>query len=172
MPPSVSRASTCPYARTPCYYLDVPQNLNSDPVRIAVWSQNKVLIVGLVLVIMGHWSLLLHGTALLIYESLYAAANPCLGILLKAKWVPGKGCMITNTNNTLLAATFIYSMCFDFTVLVLTAVKLVIPTRNSERSRLVTLIFGDGLIFFVIAFLSNLIATVWFKCARSIPSAE
>lgn len=118
-------------------------SINLSLRTIAVWSQNKILIVGLVLVIMGHWSLLLHG------------------ILLKAAWVPGQGCVITNTNNTLLAATFIYSMCFDFTVLVLTAVKLVIPTRSSERSRLVTLIFGDGLIFFVIAFLSNLIATVF-----------
>lgn len=96
----------------------------------------------------------------------------CLGILLKAAWVPGQGCVITNTNNTLLAATFIYSMCFDFTVLVLTAVKLVIPTRSSERSRLVTLIFGDGLIFFVIAFLSNLIATVWVKYAHCVCYAD
>ena len=83
-----------------------------------------------------------------------------LGILLKAEWVPGQGCAITNTDNTMLAATFIYSMCFDFTVLVLTAWKLVLPTKRSERSRLVNLIFGDGLIFFFIAFLANLIATV------------
>ena len=82
------------------------------------------------------------------------------GILLTAEWIPGSGCAITKTNNTLLAATFIYSMCFDFTVLVLTAVKLVIPTKRSERSKLVKLIFGDGLIYFVVAFLANLIATV------------
>ena len=64
--------------------------------------------------------------------------------------------MITTTNNTLLAATFIYSMCFDFTVLILTAVKLVVPTKRSERSKLVKLIFGDGLIYFIVAFLANL----------------
>ena len=56
-------------------------------------------------------------------------ADNILGILLKAEWVPGAGCVITNTNNTILAATFIYSMCFDFTVLVLTAVKLALPTK-------------------------------------------
>ena len=83
-----------------------------------------------------------------------------VGILLKAEWIPGQGCVITDTDNTLLAATFIYSMCFDFTVLVLTAVKLSIPGKRSESSQLVKLIFGDGLIFFIIAFLSNLIATV------------
>lgn len=82
------------------------------------------------------------------------------GLLIKAEWIPGSGCAITNTDNTMLAATFIYSMCFDFTVLVLTAWKLAWPTKRSEQSRLVSLIFGDGLIFFFIAFMANLIATV------------
>ncbi|KAI0703732.1 hypothetical protein BC835DRAFT_901303 [Cytidiella melzeri] len=118
-------------------------SINLSLRTIAVWSQNKLLVVALILVIMGHWSLLLHG------------------ILLKAEWVPGQGCAITNTDNTLLAATFIYSMCFDFTVLILTAVKLSLPRKRSESSKLVKLIFGDGLIFFFIAFLSNLIATIF-----------
>lgn len=82
------------------------------------------------------------------------------GLLIKAEWIPGSGCAITNTDNTLLAATFIYSMCFDFTVLVLTAWKLAWPTKRSERTKLVSLIFGDGLIFFFIAFMANLGATV------------
>ena len=51
-------------------------------------------------------------------------------------------------------------MAFDFIVLNLTAFKLVVPVGNAKRSRLMTLIFGDGLIYFIIAFLSNLIATV------------
>ncbi|PSR72187.1 hypothetical protein PHLCEN_2v11944 [Hermanssonia centrifuga] len=52
-------------------------------------------------------------------------------------------------------------MCFDLTVLVLTGIKLALPTKSSERSKLVTLIFGDGLIFFIIAFLANLLATIF-----------
>ena len=71
------------------------------------------------------------------------------GILLKAAWIPGQGCAIIDTDNKLLAATFIYSMVFDLTVLVLTAFKLVYPA--SGRSRLVELIFKDGLIYFAIA---------------------
>lgn len=54
-------------------------------------------------------------------------------------------------------------MAFDFTVLMLTAWKLVIAAPSATRvgrSMLVTLIFGDGLIYFVVAFLANLIATV------------
>jgi len=118
-------------------------SINLSLRTVAVWSQSKYMIVGLALVIMGHWSLLLHG------------------LLIKAEWIPGSGCAITNTDNTMLAATFIYSMCFDFTVLVLTAWKLAWPTKRSEQSRLVSLIFGDGLIFFFIAFMANLIATVF-----------
>lgn len=60
----------------------------------------------------------------------------------------------------MLAATFIYSMCFDLTVLLLTAYKLVLPAKRSDRTKLVNLIFNDGLIFFIIAFLANLLATV------------
>ena len=98
-----------------------------------------------------------------------------VGILLKAAWIPGQGCVIIETDSTILAATFIYSMVFDFVVLSLTAFKLLSPPTG--RSRLVELIFNDGLIYFLIAwawfnftletcslgppsFLANLIATV------------
>ena len=76
-----------------------------------------------------------------------------LGVLLKAEWVPGQGCAITDTRNKVLAATFIYTMCFDFIVLVLTGIKLGITTAGSrkDRSRIVRLIFDDGLIFFIVA---------------------
>ncbi|KAG6915509.1 hypothetical protein DXG01_011134 [Tephrocybe rancida] len=116
-------------------------SINLSLRTIAVWSQRWYIVVPLVGVILGHWSLLLHG------------------ILLKAAWVPGQGCVITSTDNHLLAITFIYTMVFDFTVLCLTAFKLVIGSSNS--SRLVSLIFHDGLIYFAIAFLANLIATIF-----------
>jgi hypothetical protein len=121
-------------------------SINFSLRTMAVWTQKWYIVVPLVLVILGHWSLLLHG------------------ILLKASFVPGTGCVITDTDNTLLAATFIYTMCFDFTVLSLTAWKLVINAPSSKvmgRSKLVVLIFGDGLIYFFIAFLSNLLATIF-----------
>ncbi|KAH9940308.1 hypothetical protein B0H21DRAFT_697718 [Amylocystis lapponica] len=118
-------------------------SINLSLRTMAVWSQAWYIVVPLVLVILGHWSLLLHG------------------ILLKAEYVTGTGCVITKTNNTLLAATFIYSMAFDFTVMILTAWKLAFPTSRKDQSRIVQLIFGDGLIFFIIAFLANLLATIF-----------
>lgn len=116
-------------------------SINLSLRTIAVWSRNKYIVTFLALVILGHWSLLLHG------------------ILLKARWVDGAGCVIVSTNSRILAISFIYSMAFDFTVLCLTAYKLMSP--QSGRSRLMELIFNDGLIYFLIAFLANLVATIF-----------
>jgi len=51
-------------------------------------------------------------------------------------------------------------MIFDFIVMALTAFKLLEP-GSSSRSNLVDLIFTDGLIYFVAAFLSNVVATTF-----------
>ncbi|KAH9915989.1 uncharacterized protein B0H18DRAFT_856441, partial [Fomitopsis serialis] len=119
-------------------------SINLSLRTMAVWSQVWYIVIPLVAVILGHWSLLLHG------------------ILIKAAWIPGQGCAITDTDNTLLAATFIYSMAFDFTVLMLTAWKLTFNKSSGEkRSKIVQLIFGDGLIYFIVAFVANLLATIF-----------
>ncbi|KAI0002124.1 hypothetical protein BJV74DRAFT_765843 [Russula compacta] len=115
-------------------------NLPSER-KLAVWGQKWYIVAALVAISLGHWSLLLHG------------------ILLTATWVPGQGCVITSTDSKLLSATFIYSMVFDFIVLVLTAFKLVRPSGTT--SQLVNMMFADGLWYFIIAFLVNLIATVF-----------
>ncbi|KAF9528712.1 hypothetical protein CPB83DRAFT_875912 [Crepidotus variabilis] len=117
-------------------------SINLSLRTMAVWSRKWYIVFPLVAIILAHWSLLLHG------------------ILLKASWVPEVGCVIVETDSKLLAATFIYSMAFDFTVLTLTAYKLVQPNAGN-RSRLVGLIFQDGLIYFILAFLSNLVATTF-----------
>ena len=60
--------------------------------------------------------------------------------------------MITSTNNRLLAITFSYTMGFDAIVLSLTAWKLGIKSLHTrDRSRIVRLIFDDGLIYFIVA---------------------
>ncbi|TFK38033.1 hypothetical protein BDQ12DRAFT_135210 [Crucibulum laeve] len=120
-------------------------SINLSIRTMAIWSQNRYIIGFLVLLMLGHWSLILQG------------------VQLTATWVPGAGCVITKTNNTILAAIFIYSMCFDLTVLALNTYKLLGSSTKSGygASRLAHMIFSDGLIFFIIAFLANLIATVF-----------
>ena len=103
---------------------------------------------------------------------------------MKAIWIPGVGCQITEAHNKILPAIFIYSMCFDFIVLLLNVYKLMgITSRDlMGRGRLPHIIFTDGLIFFILAcvyisleyhglkeasliqhssFLSNFVATVF-----------
>lgn len=120
-------------------------SINLSIRTMAIWSQNKYIVGFLVLMIFGHWSLILQG------------------VQLRATWVDSVGCVIIQTNNTVLAATFIYSMCFDFIVLLLSTYKLIgvnCKTVNFVgQSHLVQMLFEDGLIFFMIAFLVNLCAT-------------
>lgn len=79
-------------------------------------------------------------------------------MLLKATWIPGEGCAIIHTDNTVLAATFIYSMCFDALVMSLSAVKLYKRTKGSQ---LVSMLFKDGLIYFLVAWVSSALAPSW-----------
>ncbi|KAH6917808.1 hypothetical protein BKA70DRAFT_1245344 [Coprinopsis sp. MPI-PUGE-AT-0042] len=108
----------------------------------AVWGKSKKVAWPLGLIALGQWALLLHG------------------VLLKAQWVPGQGCVITETSNTILAASFIYTMSFDFIVLVLVTVKLFIPNEDG-RSSLVSRLLRDGFTFFTVAFIANLLATIF-----------
>ncbi|KAF5371695.1 hypothetical protein D9758_003538 [Tetrapyrgos nigripes] len=123
-------------------------SINLSLRTIAVYGNSKPLVILLVLVILGHWSLILQG------------------VNLTAEWSDAtNSCVITKTNNTVLAATFIYSMCFDLFVFLLNLHKLYFrresPQGSMGTSRLGRLIFGDGLIYFFIAFLANVIATVF-----------
>lgn len=115
-------------------------SINLSLRTMAVWSRKWYIVVPLVVLILGNWSLLMHG------------------VNLKTVWVEKQGCVIITTNTTVLAATFIYGMAFDFVVMSLTAIKLLQPTSGT-RSRLGELIFRDGLIYFIVAFLSNVVAT-------------
>ncbi|KAH9927065.1 hypothetical protein B0H21DRAFT_839132 [Amylocystis lapponica] len=113
-------------------------SINLSIRTMAVWAQSRYIVIPLILILSLH--------------DCYA------GVLLKAEWIPGEGCIITDTNNTILAATFIYSMCFDAVVMVLNAVRL---APRTGHSRLLRLLFKDGVIYFIVAFLSNLVATVF-----------
>ncbi|KZT21539.1 hypothetical protein NEOLEDRAFT_1073397 [Neolentinus lepideus HHB14362 ss-1] len=108
---------------------------------MAIYSMNLYIVIPLVVLILGHWSLLLQG------------------VNVKAAFVPGSGCAITHSNNKILSAIFIYTMCFDLVVTSLTAYKLVFNTRT--QSSLVKRIWRDGLLYFVTALISNIIATVF-----------
>ncbi|KAJ7832913.1 hypothetical protein B0H14DRAFT_2802383, partial [Mycena olivaceomarginata] len=117
-------------------------SINLSLRTLAIWSQNGWIKILLIVIILGHWSLILQG------------------VLLKAHWDDQAAtCVITSSNNTILAATFTYSMGFDLLVFLLNAYKLGIKRKG--KSKLSKMIFTDGLIFFFIAFLANLAATIF-----------
>jgi hypothetical protein len=69
---------------------------------------------------------------------------------LAATWITGTGCVIMFTDRTIMLVTFIYTMIFDFIILLLAAVKL-FKTMTAGSHPLTRLVFKDGLIYFNIA---------------------
>ncbi|KAK0203656.1 hypothetical protein DFS33DRAFT_1431159 [Desarmillaria ectypa] len=141
-------------------------SINLSLRTIAVYAQSKIIIGLLILLTLGHWSLILQGMLPGLYlHPFYAFQHEFYtGVLINADWIPEtETCIITSANNTILAATFIYSMVFDFVILALNTYKLVGRRGPSGGSQLTRMLFSDGLVYFIIAFLSNLIATV-FMC--------
>ncbi|KAF5389540.1 hypothetical protein D9757_004077 [Collybiopsis confluens] len=123
-------------------------SINLSLRTLAIYNDSGPLAIILTLVILGHWSLILQAP-----------------ILLEVNWDDQSGqCQIISTNNLILAATFIYSMVFDLFVFLLTAYKLFFRHNQvsvTGSNRLGRMLFYDGLIYFFIAFLSNLLATVF-----------
>ena len=127
---------------------------------MAIWSQNRYIVGGLVFAILGHWSLILQGVPFTCKLDFHSDGLIALfiGVQVKSIWISGEGCQITETHNKILPAIFIYSMCFDFVVLLLNIYKLIGITSSPSRDlmgrgpgRLTHMIFTDGLIFFILA---------------------
>ncbi|KDQ58625.1 hypothetical protein JAAARDRAFT_674621 [Jaapia argillacea MUCL 33604] len=121
-------------------------SINLSIRTMMLWLGKWYIIGPLVVIIIGHWSILLHG------------------ILTKAAYVPGRGCVVTESSVPMIAAGFVYAMILDFIVLVLTGIRLAFPVGGrsmGQKATLSRLIFTDGLIYFMIAFLANLIATIF-----------
>ena len=141
------------------------------------------------LIILGHWSIILQGAPFPCKLDFHSDGLIALfiGVQVTTIFVPGVGCQIVQSHSKILPAIFIYSMCFDFIILLLNTYKLIgitsSPSRNlMGRGRLTHMIFTDGLIFFILAcvcisleitderrchssqhssFLSNFVATVF-----------
>lgn len=116
--------------------------------RIAVWSKPWYIVAPLIVLILGHFGILLHGKYPTSY--LLTPPHPRAAVTISGIWVPGKGCVTTYANEPVLMATYIYTMCFDFIILSLMTIKLYKTSTAGAHSRLRNLIFKDGLIYFII----------------------
>ncbi|KAG9014223.1 hypothetical protein FRB94_013533 [Tulasnella sp. JGI-2019a] len=115
---------------------------------IAVWSRNPIIMYPLIVLSLGQWAILLHSCA-----------------TVSASWSAAQSaCAIKAVPTINLQVLYLYTMCFDFLVLFSTTVGLFrMPGRQETASgnRLWTLLFKDGLVFFLVAFSSNLVAVIF-----------
>lgn len=107
---------------------------------MVIWKMRWYIVVPLVILSMGQWAVII------------------LGGMFTAHWVPGTGCVFAAAHRPAEIVTFIYSICFDFLTTVLATYKL--THGVVRRSQVANLLFKDGLIYFILAFLANIPAVV------------
>ncbi|KAF9652620.1 hypothetical protein BDM02DRAFT_3088994 [Thelephora ganbajun] len=111
---------------------------------ITLWERRKYIVIPLVCLSLAHWGVLWGGN-----------------LLIDAAWDPiAKGCVILNLDAKLLQIAFFYTMAFDFTILVLTAVSLHRFSYSGTQFNLWTLLFRDGLAYFLVTFSSNAVPAI------------
>ncbi|KIY51556.1 hypothetical protein FISHEDRAFT_36981, partial [Fistulina hepatica ATCC 64428] len=113
---------------------------------MVIWSYNRSVVVGLVALSCGHFAIIIRSM-----------------FNVSAEWIQGSGCATTRIESVIFAAMYIYTMCFDFIVMSLTAYKLIFAEGASFRrsSAIMKLLFRDGLVYFVIAFGGNFVAVIF-----------
>ncbi|KIN93837.1 hypothetical protein M404DRAFT_170049 [Pisolithus tinctorius Marx 270] len=110
---------------------------------IAVWH-NKWITRLVILLVLGHWSLVLQS-----------------GLVITS-WTPTSGCVIVETKNTILAATSLYAMSFDFIVLCLLAYRLAfaLDPISIASGGLARRLISEGLVYFLVSFVCNSISSL------------
>ncbi|KDQ09989.1 hypothetical protein BOTBODRAFT_503327 [Botryobasidium botryosum FD-172 SS1] len=109
---------------------------------IAVWSKNIYVVVPLCVLSMGQWGIILHGI-----------------VTIQSSWSPeAMTCIVEGTQPAWINAIYLYTMSFDLIVLILSTIGLLL---SPGRSNLWQLLFKDGIVFFLIAFCSNLFPAVF-----------
>ncbi|KZT12960.1 uncharacterized protein LAESUDRAFT_639262 [Laetiporus sulphureus 93-53] len=108
---------------------------------IALWERKKKIVLPLGILCLAHWALLWRGM-----------------FVLKADYDPTQGaCILTWSNHVFLNVSFFMTMGFDLAILLLTLAALI---PHKSRSDLWTLLFRDGLVYFVIAFCFNALPAI------------
>ncbi|EGO01741.1 hypothetical protein SERLA73DRAFT_120392 [Serpula lacrymans var. lacrymans S7.3] len=108
---------------------------------IALWERRVAVVLPLGALSLGHWALL--------YRDMF---------IVKAAWDENAGsCVVVSTNHLLLNISFFYTMGFDLVILIFTAIAL---GSHYKLSGLSTLLFTDGLVYFLVTFSFNTIPAV------------
>jgi len=110
---------------------------------IAIWNKKLYIAIPLLIIALGHWGILFY--SITIVRSVFSPeAKTC--ILLSTG---------TDKNNLTLNLVYLYTMFVDVVVLIVSIVGLLL---TPGRSSLWKLLFKDGIIFFLVAFICNALA--------------
>ncbi|KAF9649649.1 hypothetical protein BDM02DRAFT_1785207 [Thelephora ganbajun] len=111
---------------------------------IALWERKKYIMIPLICLSIAHWGILWRGM-----------------FIINAIWDPkSQACVIVKLDNQFLQTTFFCTMAVDFTILVLTTVALYRFSYSGTRSDLWTLLFRDGLVYFLVTFSFNAVPAI------------
>jgi hypothetical protein len=110
---------------------------------IAIWNKNLFVTIPLILVAVGHWAVLMYSVT-----------------SVKATFLPeAKACVLLSTgtqnHNLTLNLLYLYTMFVDLAVLIISTIGLLL---TPGRSSLWKLLFKDGIVFFLTAFVCNALA--------------
>ncbi|PCH41403.1 hypothetical protein WOLCODRAFT_89251 [Wolfiporia cocos MD-104 SS10] len=123
---------------------------------IAIWERQLKVVIPLCTLCLAFWGLLWRGM-----------------FVLEAEYSTSAGmCTLTSSNHVLLNINFFMTMCFDLIILGFTMAKLI---PHKTQSDLWTLLFRDGLVYFIVTFCFNalpaLIPVLDFDKILNIPAA-
>ncbi|KAI9567132.1 hypothetical protein HD554DRAFT_1027648 [Boletus coccyginus] len=105
-----------------------------------IWKNSRLVHLLLLLLALGHWTILVTNTA-----------------TVKASGLNGV-CVIHYTQPAVTAGVYVYTMCYDLLVLVLSVVKLSYqPSTSPLKERLRT----QGILYFAVAAIINIPSTVF-----------
>jgi len=109
---------------------------------VAVWNCSPRIVVPLILASMGQWGMLIHGI-----------------VTIRSQWSDvERACIVEGAPPKFMEVIFLYCVLFDLVVLVLTTTGLYL---SPARSSLWQLLFRQGIIYFIAAFVANMIPTIF-----------
>jgi len=108
---------------------------------IAIWQRNRYVTIGFIVVGAGLWGILMHGVT-----------------TVRAHWDPvGNTCSVDAVTGIYLTLVYLYTMFTDLTVLIVTLAGL---SWSPGRSGLWRMLWEQGIMFFLVAFVANLIPAI------------
>jgi len=108
---------------------------------IAIWQRNRWIIIFFLVVGCGLWGVQMHGVT-----TVHASWAPLLAT-----------CNVESVTGIYLTLVYLYTMFTDLSVLIVTLAGL---SWSPGRSGLWRMLWDQGIMFFIVAFVANLIPAV------------